>query len=64
MFVSATHHRFFYLLLAKMVKLNKEPRDVTLVNVKVGRAELLACDRLGIMSAVLMCIGPGFNPQC
>lgn len=52
MFVSATHHRFFYLLLAKTVKLNKEPRDVTQVNVKVGRAELLARDRLGIMATV------------
>lgn len=50
--MSATHHRFFYLLLAKTVKLNKEPRDVTQVNVKVGRAELLARDRLGIMATV------------
>lgn len=67
--VSAAHlsPNFLCLQLPRMIKLNKESRNVTPrdgFDTRMGRAELLACDKSGVTSTLLMCIRPSFNAQC
>lgn len=66
-FASAAHlcPSFLCLLLPWMKGSEEEPWNVTLrdcFDAGTGRAESLACDKRGITSTLLTCIGPAFSP--